>query len=65
MVEDSAFSHKIDYVTLEGHLNCITGSKVTAYLVDFACWSSCIGKGLHLQPVQQACLYLKQGFKGF
>ena len=32
-----AFSHKIDYVTFfkeiinpEGHLNCITGSKVTA-----------------------------------
>jgi hypothetical protein len=23
--------------------------------VDFAYWWSCIGKGLHLQPVQQAC----------
>ena len=26
-----------------------------AELVDFAYWWSCIGKGLHLQPVQQAC----------
>ena len=24
--------------------------------VDFAYWLSCIGKGLRLQPVQQACL---------
>ena len=39
MVQDGAFSHKIDYVTifeeilnLEGHQNCITGSKVTAVL---------------------------------
>ena len=37
MVEDCAFSHKIDYVTifkeilnLEGHQNCITGARVTA-----------------------------------
>ena len=40
MVEDGAFSHKIDYVTifeeilnLEGHLDCITGLKVTAILL--------------------------------
>ena len=38
-MEDGAFSHKIDYVTifwenlnLEAHLNRITGSKVTAIL---------------------------------
>ena len=55
MVEDGAFSHKIDYVTiflefliLEGHLNYITGSKVTADVVDFSYPWSCIGKGLHL-----------------
>ena len=41
MFEDGAFSHKIDYVTilyeilnLEGHLNCITGSRVTAILLN-------------------------------
>ena len=49
MVEYVAFSH-IDYVTifleilnLEGHPNCITGSRVTAILpigVDFAYWWS-------------------------
>ena len=39
MVEDGAFSHKIDYVpifqetlNLKGHLNCFIGSKVTAIL---------------------------------
>ena len=38
MVEDRAFSHKIDYVAifkeilnLEGHPSCITGSKVMAF----------------------------------
>jgi hypothetical protein len=41
MVEDGAFSHKIDYVpiflenlNLEGHLNRSIGSKVTAILVN-------------------------------
>ena len=41
MVEDDAFNHKIDYVTifkeipnLEGHPNRITGSKVTAILLN-------------------------------
>ena len=40
-VEDGAFSHKIDYITifletlnLEGHLNCITGSRLTAILLN-------------------------------
>ena len=32
MVGDGAFSHKIDYV--EGHLNFITGSRVTAILLN-------------------------------
>ena len=27
--------------------------------VDFAYWWSCIGKGLRLQPAQQACLYAR------
>ena len=41
MVEDGAFSHKIDYVAifykilnLEEHQNLITGSKVTAILLN-------------------------------
>ena len=41
MVEDSAFSHKIDCVNLnweilnlEGHLICITGSRVTVILLN-------------------------------
>ena len=48
MVEDGAFSHKIDYVpiskeilNLEGHQNLITSSKVMAIFpecVDFAYW---------------------------
>ena len=66
MVENGAFSHKIDYVTivqeilnLKGHPYCITGPKVTAILLNW--WILPIGepsaaKGLHLQPVQQACL---------
>ena len=65
MVEDGAFSHKVDYVTilkgilnLEGHPNRITGSKVTAILLNV--WILPIGgassvKGLPLQPAQQAC----------
>ena len=68
MVEDVAFSHKIDYVkhfseilALEGHPNRITGSKVTAILVNG--WILPIGgasavEGLCLQPAQQACLLL-------
>ena len=65
MVGDVAFSHKIDYVkifkeilNLEGHPNCITGSKVTVILLNG--WILPIGgalaiKGLRLQPAQQAC----------
>ena len=41
MVRNGAFSHKIDYITifleilyLEGHQNCITGSRVTAILLN-------------------------------
>ena len=67
MVGDIAFSHKIDYVTIfkeiqniEGHPNCITGSKVSAILLNV--WILPIGvssavKGLRLQPAQQACSY--------
>ena len=65
MVEDGAFRHKIDYLTilkeilnLKGHLNSITGSKVSAILLNW--WILPIGgasavKGLRLQPEQQAC----------
>ena len=70
MVEDGALSQKIEYVTilkeilnLEGHANCITGSKVTTILLNE--WILPIGgasavKGLRLQPAQQACFYHRQ-----
>ena len=48
---------------IEGHTNRITGSRVTAILLndlDFACWWGCIGKGLRLQPAQQAWSFTKQ-----
>ena len=60
MVEDGAFSHKIDYIpiflenlNLGGHLNRFIGSKVTAILLNG--WALTIGgasavKGLRLQP---------------
>ena len=66
MVEDGAFSHKMDYFTifteiinLKGHPNSITGSKVTAILLKW--WilpfvGASAVKGLCLRPVQQACL---------
>ena len=47
-----------DILNPEGELYCMIGSKVTAILlkeVEFACWKSCIGMGLRLQPAQQAC----------
>ena len=66
MVRDSSFSYKIDYVqqvkiflSPEGHQNLITGSTVIAVLLDgmdFTYWWICIGKGLRLQPAQQAFL---------
>ena len=47
MVEDGAFSHKIDYVpffeenlNLEGHLNCTIVSKVTTILVNWGILTS-------------------------
>ena len=61
-----AFSHKTYNVTilkeilnLEGHPNCLTGSKVTAILLNG--WILTIGgasavKGVRLKPAQQACL---------
>ena len=65
MVEEGAFIHKIDHVTifkkilnLVGHLNCMTGLNVTAILLNGLilpiCGASAV-KGLRLQPVQQAC----------
>ena len=66
MVEDDAFSHKIDYVTifmeilnLKGHPNRITGLKVTAILLNgliLPIDGASSVKGLRLQPAQQACL---------
>jgi hypothetical protein len=63
MVEECALIHKIDYffgeiLNLEGHINCITGSKVTAILLNgliLPFGGASVVKGLRLQPAQQAC----------
>ena len=72
MVEDGAFSHKIDCVTTfskilnpEEHSNCITGSKVTAiFLIVFILpiGRASTVKGLHLQPAQHCCFYHRKVF---
>ena len=66
MVEDGAFSPRIEYVTickeilnLKGNPNCTTGSKVTTIFLNG--WILSIGgalavKGLGLQPAQHACI---------
>ena len=64
MVEDGDFSHKIDYVAIlqeilnpEGPQNRITGSKVMAFLLNgwiLPMVGASAGKGLRLQPAQQA-----------
>ena len=51
----------MEILDLEGHQNCITGSKVTAILLNW--WIFSIGgasavKSLRLQPAQQACFIL-------
>ena len=46
-----------EILNLEGHQNHCIGSKVKAILLKgwiYAYWWSCIGKGLHLHPGQQA-----------
>ena len=65
MIEDGACSHEIDYVTI--FLGDSKSQKVSklhywfksygdfAEWVNFAYWRSFIGKGLLLQPAQQAC----------
>ena len=66
MVEDVAFSHKIDYVTNlqeilnpEGQQNRTTGSKVTAILLNG--WILPVGGvasgKVCAQPAKQACFY--------
>ena len=69
MVEDGAFNHKIYYFTtckkilnLEGHPNRITGSKVTAILLDgwiLPIGGAPAGKVLRLQPAQH-CRHSKR-----
>ena len=74
MVEDGAFSYKIDYVIFfqeilnpEGHPNCITVSKVTVIFLNW--WilpggGASAVNGLCLQPAQQACfLTYKSGIR--
>ena len=52
----------MEILNLEGYPNCITGSKVTAILLNG--WILPIGaasavKGLRLQPAQQACFGIR------
>ena len=61
MVEDGAFSHKIDYVSicleilnLEGHPNCITGSRVTAILLNG--WILPIGEASAVEGLRSTVL---------
>ena len=54
MIEDAAFSHKIDYVTIFQGIQIAL--LVQNLWVDFAHWWSFIGKGLNMQPAQQASL---------
>ena len=65
MDEDGAFSQKIDYVkffqeilNLEGHPNCIIGSKVTVILLNgliLPVGDAASGR-VCAQPSKQACL---------
>ena len=65
MVKDGAFGHKIDYVPIFfGDSKSQRASKLYYWFksygnfaewVYFAYWWSCIGKGMRLQPAQQAC----------
>ena len=50
-------SSKWIYIYLEGHPNCMSYGDIAEW-VDFAYWWSCIGKGLRLEPAQQACKWL-------
>ena len=68
MLEDGAFSHKIDYVTIleiqssEEHLDRITGSQVKEILLNgriLPIGGASAVKGLCLQPLQQACFLTK------
>ena len=67
VVEDGAFSHKMDYVSIFGESKSWRASKSLHWFKrygnfgewrDFTYWWSCIGRGLCLQPAQQACLLL-------
>ena len=67
MFEDGTFTHKLDYVTFleeiinpEGLPKCITGSKVTAILLNG--WIlpvvGVVSGRVCAQPAKQACLYM-------
>ena len=65
-VRDGAFSNKIDYFRRFKSQIALKLKYWFKRYVDFAEWvdfaylCSCIGKGLHLQPAQQACFYWHQ-----
>ena len=61
MVEYGALCHKIDYVTifydilnLKGHPNCITGSRITAILLNG--WNLPIGGASALEGLRSTAL---------
>ena len=66
-VRDRYSSYKIDYVIViqnylnpAGHQNPISGSKVTAILLNrwiLPIGGASAGEGLRLHPAQQACLF--------
>ena len=71
LVEDGAFCHEIEYVTIfleilnpEGHQHCITGSKVTAILLNW--WILRVGGvasgRVCAHCVKQACFLLNRQF---
>jgi hypothetical protein len=51
-----------EILNLEGHPNWFKSYCTFAEWVDFAYWWNCIGKGLHLQPAQQACSKMGSAF---
>ena len=58
MVEDGAFSNKIDYfsgiINVEGHLNCNTGSRVMAILLNW--WILPLGRASAVEGLQSTRL---------
>ena len=71
MVKYGAFGHKIEN-SLENSKYQRTSKLLHWFKIygdfgeqgDFTYWRSCLGKGLSLQPAQQACLALERLVEG-